>query len=293
MKRDLIARSEQFDKIVRNARKTLYKWGYKEVYLPTLIKWGEGLRRGLKFVHCNEIYLIKPDVTSQIFRSVTPDKKETKRVFYISEILDNNVKGNFQFGIEIINGENSETEIIFVILSILYNLGIKDFYIDIGSLNVWKNIIQTEEQWNTVLKALKDRDFETIESSDFNKDTKEKLWFLFNYRGKISSYKKLNKIIENIKDDRLYIDFGTMRPLTYYDDIVFEIYSEYSGKPIGGGGNYTFRNGVKGVGVGLNLSVLSNISEISEAAQQTRTKPSSLHEAYESVLKGENITLEK
>ncbi len=292
MKRDLFTKSEQLNKIVKNIREILYRWGYKEVFLPSVTKWKHGIRRGLKFIYCNELYLIKPDPTSQIFQNIN-GMKNTQRLFYVSEVLNGDIKGNFQLGIEIIGGKNSEIEIMFVIISILESLAIKNFYIDIGSLKVWRDNVKTESQWKTVIKALKNRDFELIETAAFEQKTKEKLWFLFNYRDKTSSYEKLNTIVKILHDPRIYIDFGTMRPLTYYEDIVFEIYSEKSGKPIGGGGDYTLHNGLKGVGIGFDLSVLASLAETLQKRNVVKIHTGELKKAYEFVRKGESISIEE
>ncbi len=285
MDKDIIAKSTVLNNIIKNARDILYRWGYKEVFLPTIAKYKPDIRRGLKFIYCNEIYLIKPDATSRIFHSISK-KSGTYRLFYISEVLENRVKGEFQLGIEAINTKDSKIEIMLVILSVLDRLGIKNFYIDIGSLKVWKENAKDKKQWETILMALKNRDFEIIESGKFNKNTKEKLWKLFNFRGKFSEYKKLNDIVKNIGDPRIFIDFGTMRPLTYYDDLVFEIYTNLSGKPIGGGGDYILQNGTKGVGVGLNLDVISNLATIKPREKVAKLKPHELKKAYEIVKKG-------
>ena len=59
-------------------------------------------------------------------------------------------------------------------------------------------------------------------------------------------------------DDRVFADFGTVRGMSYYEDLTFEIYSPAIGSPLGGGGEYTFRN-VGACGFAFHLEVLLDI----------------------------------
>ncbi len=289
MKKSLIAKTNNVLKKVRSA---LFRWGYNEILLQTIANWKPEMRRGLKFVNCGKLYLIRPDATSQILYSLNANGR-TERIFYVSEVLDGKIKGEFQLGIEVMNASKPETEILFVIISVLEEIGIKDFYIDIGSLNVWRRAIRDENRWKTVLEALRKRDFEIIENAGFDKKTNEKLWNLFNYRGKISDYEKLNEIVGEVGDERVFIDFGTMRPLTYYWDLVFEIYSPRSGKPIGGGGDYLTKNGKTGVGVGLNLSVITSLANTEENTPRRKISASNLKKAYETVKSGRAVFIDE
>ena len=255
MKKDIFSLSEKFGKIFKKSREVLNLWNYREVFLPTIEKFNPSLREGLKFSYNNEFYLINPDLTSQIGMYA---KKDSLRVFYISEVLKGSIRGEWQLGAEYIGGNDvsMHIEILMVVISLLESIGIKEFYIDIGSLNVWKNEtggdVKLEEK---VFEALRRRNFEIIETLPISKAKKENLWHLFNFRGKGSDYKKLLRIVETLDDDRIFVDFGTIRPLSYYDDIIFEIYSPKIGYSIGGGGDYSVNN-KKGVGFGFNLKTL-------------------------------------
>ncbi len=259
MKKDVFSESERLADITKYLRRTFELWGYKEIFLPTVEEYRESLRKGTKFAYNNSFYVIKPDLTSQILVNL----KEPRRLklFYISEVLNGGVKGKWQAGVEFIGGKDlwMQVEVLMTVITSLEALGIKEFYIDIGSLKVWENAIKGIEEFREeIFRALAKRNFEIIERLPISEEKKEELWRLFNFRGKKSDYEKLNLIVEALGDDRIFIDFGTIRPLPYYSDIIFEIYSPKLGYPLGGGGEYKF-NGIDAFGFAFDLNVLSKL----------------------------------
>jgi len=260
VRKDIFSESERLANIAKYLRRTFELWGYKEIFLPTIEEFNRELRKGTKFSYNNEFYIIKPDLTSQILVNLKAPKK--LKLYYISEVLDGGVKGEWQAGVEYIGGDITKmaVEVLLTVITSLEALGIEDFYIDVGSLGMWKNAIKGIEEFETeVFKALTSRNFEIIEKLPINKKKKEELWRLFNFRGKSCEYEKLNKIIEIIDDERIFIDFGTIRPLPYYSDIIFEVYSSKLGKPLGGGGEYIFK-GTSAFGFAFDLSALSKLA---------------------------------
>ncbi len=278
MKKDIFSLSEKFEKVCKKAREMFNLWNYREVFLPSVELFNPNLREGLKFAYNNEFYLIKPDLTSQIG---TYAKRKKLRVFYISEVLKDGIKGEWQLGAEFIGGKDvfMHIEILMIVISLLESMNIKEFYIDMGSLNVWKNEISSIELENKVFEALRKRNFEIIETLPISKIKKENLWHLFNFRGKDTNYEKLKKIVGIVGDERIFIDFGTVRPLSYYDDIIFEVYSPKLGYSIGGGGDYLI-NGRKGVGFGFNLKALFSLSQDKEKEKRTIVQGSDTYNMY-------------
>lgn len=259
MKKDLLSESERLAYVTKYLRRTFELWGYREILLPAIEEFSEQLRKGTKFAYNNGFYIIKPDLTSQILANLKEPRK--LKLYYISEVLNGGIKGKWQAGVEFIGGEDikMQVEVLLAVITSLEALGIEDFYIDVGSLKVWERAIEGIGEFRAeIFRALTRRNFEIIERLPISGEKKEELWQLFNFRGKSCKYKKLNKIIEAVDDERVFIDFGTIRPLPYYSDIIFEVYSPKIGKPLGGGGEYTFK-GVSAFGFAFDLDALSKL----------------------------------
>lgn len=212
-------------------------WGYREVTFPTIEEYSPEMRKGTKFAYNNAFYLINPDPTSRIIKAFSDD---SVRLFYITEVLNGSVRGEWQAGVEMIGfPEENLVEPIVVAITALEALGIEEFYIDIGSIGVWKKATEGIEEFRRVVfNTLVRRNFEPIERLSIPKDKKEELWRLFNFRGMESGFERLDRLLEIVDDERVFIDLGTVRPQPYYTDVIFEIYSPKIGKPIGGGGEY-------------------------------------------------------
>ncbi|RLF76483.1 class-II aminoacyl-tRNA synthetase family protein [Palaeococcus sp. (in: euryarchaeotes)] len=279
MKKDLFSESERLADITKYLRRTFELWGYREVFLPSIEEFNEDLRKGTKFAYNNEFYIIKPDLTSQILTNLKVPRK--LKLYYISEVLNGGVKGEWQAGLEFIGGKDTkmQVEVLLAVISSLEALGIEEFYIDVGSLKVWENVLKDIEEFKeSVFNALTKRNFEIIERLPINEEKKEELWKLFNFRGRKCTYEKLNRIVEMVDDKRIFIDFGTIRPLPYYSDIIFEVYSPKIGKPLGGGGEYIFK-GVSAFGFAFDLNALSKLFDGKIEKSRKKIK-GELKEAY-------------
>ena len=279
MKKDLFSESERLADITKYLRRTFELWGYREVFLPSVEEFNEDLRKGTKFAYNNEFYIIKPDLTSQILTNLKVPRK--LKLYYISEVLNGGVKGEWQAGLEFIGGKDTkmQVEVLLAVISSLEALGIEEFYIDVGSLKVWENVLKDIEEFKeSVFNALTKRNFEIIERLPINEEKKEELWKLFNFRGRKCTYEKLNRIVEMVDDKRIFIDFGTIRPLPYYSDIIFEVYSPKIGKPLGGGGEYIFK-GVSAFGFAFDLNALSKLFDGKIEKSRKKIK-GELKEAY-------------
>ncbi|WP_088862552.1 ATP phosphoribosyltransferase regulatory subunit [Thermococcus celer] len=271
MRKGLLAESGRLSGIGMYLRRTFELWGYREVFLPTIEEYREGLRKGTRFAYNNGFYVIKPDVTSQILGSIRELDGRLK-LYYIGEVLDGGTRGRWQAGVEYIGGEPTKmaVEVILTAITGLEALGIEEFYVDVGSLKVWEEATEGISEFRgEVHRALVRRNFEMVEHLPIAREKKEELWKLFNFRGKRSGREKLDRIADAVDDERVFIDFGTVRPLPYYSDVLFEVYSPELGKPIGGGGEYTFR-GKPAFGFAFDMGALSRLSRKERGGNRKR-----------------------
>ncbi len=142
MRKGLLAESGRLSGIGMYLRRTFELWGYREVFLPTIEEYREGLRKGTRFAYNNGFYVIKPDVTSQILGSIRELDGRLK-LYYIGEVLDGGGTrgGRWQAGVEYIGGgepTKMAVEVILTAITGLEALGIEEFYVDVGSLKVWE-----------------------------------------------------------------------------------------------------------------------------------------------------------
>lgn len=261
MKKDVFSESKKLADITKKIRDVLELWNYSELFLPNTVEYDESLRKGIKLTYDNEFYLTNLDVTSQIVKEYKKDS--VLKGFYISEV-QNGLKRDIQAGVEYIGSDAliTKVEILNVLISILEKLNLDDFFIDINSLKVWRELISSFERYEEdIFEALKRRNLSVIDNLDIEEEKKQDLWELLNLRGKRSGFKKIDELIEIVDDERFFADLGTVRPLPYYDDIIFEVYSPDIGYPIGAGGEY-FVNDKPSCGFALNLDNISDIYEI-------------------------------
>lgn len=254
-----INQSSNLSTVARVLRENYDLWNYREILLPAIEKSENGLDKGTKFTDGREFYVIKPDITSQILARLTDEKR--RKLFYISEVLDGETSGDWQFGAEYIGGDKSwmVLEIISSIITGLESLGIEDFFVDIGSKRVWESATSDlPELREEVFSALYHRSFDLIDDLDITDEKKDEIWRLFNFRDTRCGYGRLDEILKTLDDERVFADFGTVRGMPYYEDLTFEIYSPETGSPLGYGGEYTFRNG-DACGFAFNLESLLEI----------------------------------
>ena len=254
-----INQSTRLSIVARILRKNYDLWNYREILLPAIERNGGELDKGTKFTDGRDFYLVKPDITSQILTRLTDEKP--RKLFYISEVLDGGTTGDWQFGAEYIGGENRwmVIETLASIITGLESLGIEEFYIDVGSKSVWESVTEDIPGLrNEVFSALHHRSFDLIDDLSISETKKDEIWSLFNFRDKKCDYDRLNEILDTIDDERVYADFGTVRGMHYYEDLTFEIYSPAIGSPLGGGGEYKFRDS-GACGFAFNLEVLLEI----------------------------------
>jgi len=262
VKKDIFSESKKLYRLAKIIRNNFESWNYEEIFMPFMEEYTNSFRGGLKYTDSNNFFLIKPDATSQIISRIK--KADEYRCFYFNEYFPIQGECSLQFGAEFIgkNPLQQKLEILSVVFTILKSVGIEDFYIDIGSLENLNGILKEVPEFKTkILKALEKRNFSIVEDMNIDKEIKKRLWEIFSFRGKKSGIKQLDQIVEKLPEENIFIDTGTIRYLEYYEDIVFEIYSPLTGKPLGGGGDYKV-GGMTGFGFFMDLKDLSKICDI-------------------------------
>ncbi|HCZ06343.1 MAG: phosphoribosyltransferase regulatory subunit [Thermotogota bacterium] len=261
MSKDLFSQSLRLSYISRVLREIFNLWNYSEIFLPTVESFDESLRDGLKMIYNDRVYLMKPDITSQLLFNLKVPSRH--RFFYISEVLRGSISGRWQAGVEFIGGESPHlyVEVLSILLTILDVLNLNEVFVDLGSLKLWEDAVKDIKEYaSVVFEALRKRNFGMIEELPIDHDKKDELWELFNFRGRKGPYEKLNEVLEALDDKRVFIDLGTIRFYPYYDDLIFEVYSPKLGRPIGGGGEYRV-GAMKACGFALDLNALTQLVE--------------------------------
>ncbi|RKX46647.1 MAG: ATP phosphoribosyltransferase regulatory subunit [Thermotogae bacterium] len=295
MTKDLFSQSARFAYVSKTLRRVFDLWNYSEIFLSTVESHDHSLRDGLKIVFDNQVYLVKPDITSQLlFNMKTSDKR---RLFYISEVLRNSISGRWQAGVEFIGGDGIQThvEVLSILLTVFDALGLDEVFVDIGSLRLWREAVKEIEEYSSVIfESLRRRNFGMIEELPIDHRKKEELWELFNFRGQTGPYKKLNQVVQALSDHRVFVDLGTVRFYPYYDDLVFEVYSPKLGRPIGGGGEYRV-GPLQACGFALDLNALIQLVKPVFEDDRTELKgnPETLYkEARRLIMKGKGVKID-
>lgn len=267
-------------------RENFINWGYKEVETPTFEYYdvftsGIGSIRQEQmfkfFDHHGRILVLRPDITMPIARiAATKLKNEVMpmRLFYISnafgyEPSQPGMQKEFtQAGIELLGTNNPEAdaEVIALAISVLKNIGLCNFQIDIGQVEFFKGLLEetglaTEEieklrefvdQKNMLAMELFLKDTTLTESlkckilqlpSLFGgPEILERAFTLTNNlrcRKAIHNIRSVYKILEDFElEQYISIDLGMVQNIDYYSGIIFRGISGQLGYPILTGGRY-------------------------------------------------------
>ncbi len=233
----------EISKIIRNSFDTC---NYIEIF-PQIINSGK--LNGLKFVYNNSIYTVAPDITLRLLNTNKKYFANNPRIYYISGSVDPYLGETLKAGLELINDNefNSNIEIIKIAMKTLKELSINNYKIDISLSYLYK-------------KYSKTRDY--IKKMDYNGtgniDSKEAIIDLIDTGISKNNIEFLNKILKTVNDERINIDFGTVRYFNYYDGLIFEIYN--NNRFIAGGGNYKIKR-MNACGFSFNVDSIYNITK--------------------------------
>lgn len=268
-------------RIAGKIRQVFTLWGYNELLLPAIEPYNPELRDGARYADATGFYLIKPDITSQVavnFQGI----QDIKRAYYVSEVIRDGVTGSWQAGAELfgLDREQGSLEILSIAISVMEILGIEDFRIDVGSTEAWKRITNDSAiDRELVYEALSRHDMYMLSDLGLDPSKREEILGMMNTRGTITGFEELDRLIENVEDNRVNADLSTVKLRNYYDGFVFEIYSLGSKSILGSGGSYTI-GGVTAVGFALDIRSLDSITETRKTPRRVKISGPNQKGAY-------------
>jgi ATP phosphoribosyltransferase regulatory subunit len=173
-----------------------------------------------------------------------------------------------QIGVELIGDDtvSADGEIIALLISALEAIGIDQFQISIGHIGfvqqLFLQILGTEERVRTAMQFLFEKNYvgyrEHVRKLPLSSIDKQRLLDFLTLCGKEEMFAQAESLIENHQgtdsilqlkqlwetlqdygsEDWIKFDLTLVSHMSYYTGIIFEVYSEQVGFPIGNGGRY-------------------------------------------------------
>lgn len=174
-----------------------------------------------------------------------------------------------QIGVECINDNtvSSDGEVISLLVSSLKETGLSHFQVSIGHISfaqeLFLQILGTDERANSLRKFLYEKNYvgyrEHVQSLSLSSIDKQRLLKFLDLRGGAEVLSMASEIIENeqgkqaitqltelwevVNDygvqDQVKFDFTLVSHMSYYSGILFEVYADKVGFPVGNGGRYS------------------------------------------------------
>ena len=303
-------------------RRCFKSWGYNEIKTPLLEflelflkKSGVSENNIFKILDKNgKILALRYDITMQIARIVSCNYENLVfplRVFYVDEVFryDESQVGKpreiTQAGVELIGSSTVEedAEIIALAITILKEMGISEFKIEIGHVDFLNGLLEQHglNGLNEIRNLIYRKNFSELENylSKLNVDEPTKNVFLKipDLYGDIEIIDKCHEFINNPKSlkalerlENIYrilegwrmhsfitFDLGIIQNLNYYTGIVFKGLCKHIGYYLLSGGRYNslleeFRLKEGAVGFAFDVDALTNIVEINESIEREKEK---------------------
>ncbi|BDH62925.1 ATP phosphoribosyltransferase regulatory subunit [Lysinibacillus sp. PLM2] len=254
--------------------------------------------------------VLRPDMTTPIARVATSKLLKEKiplRLAYFANVFraqqtEGGRPAEFdQMGVEIIGDKTvfADAEVIITAINLLQNYGIHSFKVTIGHAGVLncilKDYTESEEQANKLRSLLVERNYvgfeEAVVAFELPKTKSNALLEFINEATNIESIQQIEKYVSK-NDALLYMrqlaeimeaadlseyvsfDFTLSSHMNYYTGMLFEVFAEGSGFPLGNGGRYDgllqrFGNDVGATGFGLRVDRLLEILPALEKEEQT------------------------
>ncbi|MCT4598252.1 MAG: ATP phosphoribosyltransferase regulatory subunit [Vallitalea sp.] len=263
-----------------------HRYGFRDIQTPTF-EYYDVFNHERGTVHICEMYkffdrdgnilALRPDITPSIARFVSTFYKNDYnpvRLCYIgntfrnSESYQGKLREFTQAGVELIgiNCEDTDAEVISLIINSLSVAGLEDFQIDLGQAGFFKGLIEeagldmNEEE--ELRQLIDEKNFiaveELLNKCNMRDDLKQVFLDLPKLFGSIEVIEKARKLTTNKKAleslDRLEkvynilcdyeaekfvsFDLGLVSHLNYYTGIIFRGYTYGTGVPIVEGGRY-------------------------------------------------------
>lgn len=286
--RDFLPEETVLKKHIENCAREIFKgWGYHEVMTPTfefydvLAAGGYSISDTLLyrfFDRDGEVLALKPDVTTPIARIAATKLGNWERplrlcyvqnIFRYEDIQTGRQREFYQAGAELIGSKepDADGEIIAMAAKVFADIGLKDFYIDIGQVGFVNGIFEqldvSESDKRRLRMLLYAKDFvglkEFAEETPIGKSTRELLLELRRLRGSFdevipraralaktccshAALDNLSEIYEVLKvhhvADRVFLDLSMVKDLSYYTGMIMEGYVSNSGYTLCTGGRY-------------------------------------------------------
>ncbi|MEK4230624.1 ATP phosphoribosyltransferase regulatory subunit [Solibacillus sp. FSL H8-0538] len=254
--------------------------------------------------------VLRPDMTTPIARVVTSKllkEKIPQRLAYFASVFraqqtEGGRPAEFeQMGVELI-GDNSvfaDAEVILTAIELVQAFGIQKFKLTIGHAGVLQCILQdyteSDEQSESLRQLLVERNYvgfeEAVRTFDLPKTKSDALRQFIEEATNLSSiediekYVRKNDALEYMQllwqlleqanlDSYIAFDFTISSHMNYYTGMLFEVFAEGSGFPLGNGGRYDgllehFGNGVGATGFGLRVDRLLEVVPLKDIENVT------------------------
>lgn len=253
--------------------------------------------------------VLRPDMTAPIARvaasKMLNDKLPLRLSYSVNVYRAQQREGGRpaefeQIGVEHIGDDSvsADGEVISLMISALKQAGINNFQISIGHIGFLKElflqILGTEERANTLTKFLFEKNYvgyrEHIKGLSLSTIDKQRLLELLSLRGSEEVIEKAMTLVENNQGEKsllqlrelwetmvdyeeqdwLKFDLTLVSHMSYYTGILFEVYTDRVGFPIGNGGRYDlllqkFGKEIGATGFALRLDrLIESVGELTE-----------------------------
>lgn len=254
--------------------------------------------------------VLRPDMTTPITRLATSKLLKEKiplRLAYFANVfraqqLEGGRPAEFdQMGIEIIGDKTvyADAEVIITAIELVQNYGIQSFKVTIGHAGVLNCILndytESENQASQLRSLLVERNYvgfeEAVVSFDLPKTKSDALLQFINEAANIESIEQIEKYVSK-NDSLLYMrsladlikqanlseyvafDFTLSSHMNYYTGMLFELFAEGSGFPLGNGGRYDgllhrFGSEVGATGFGIRVDRLLEVLPTTQTKDKT------------------------
>ncbi|AYC28449.1 ATP phosphoribosyltransferase regulatory subunit [Paenisporosarcina cavernae] len=249
--------------------------------------------------HQGHTLVLRPDMTTPIARLSASKMRSDhpQRLAYSTNVFRAQQKeggrlAEFeQIGVELIGDESvsADAEVIALMVTALKDAGIHDFQVSIGHMGflhaVFYQILGTTERVEKATTFLLEKNYvgyrEHVASLTLSSIDKQRLYDFLQLRGTTqlmedataimeqnegnNALEQLRKLWETLVDygvqDVIKFDLSLVSHMSYYSGILFEVYTDRVGFPIGNGGRYDtllkkFGNPTEATGFALRLDSL-------------------------------------
>lgn len=221
--------------------------------------------------------VLRPDMTAPIARvaaSKLLKEDQPLRLAYSASVFraqqrEGGRPAEFeQIGVESIADTtvSADGEVISLLVSTLREAGLRDFKISVGHIGfvqeLFQQILGTEERANALTQFLFEKNFvgyrEHVKSLNLSSIDKQRLLDFLQLRGgnevidlamglienekgkeAILQLKQLSEVVEDYgEQEKLKFDLTLVSHMSYYTGVLFEVYADQVGFPIGNGGRY-------------------------------------------------------